>query len=83
MKILLSSNVRQLDLVVLMWKLKPFPFSCSSRLAIPITLQIAVDSEMYSDSVVLSAIKYCILLAHIIGQPAYIITYPVRKWLDN
>ena len=68
---------------VLVWMLKPFPFSSSNRFTIPITSLRTVDSAMYSSSVVLSANQYCILLAHIIGQPSYIITYPVRGWLDN
>ena len=63
--------------------LKPFTFSSSSRLTIPTTPQREVDSAMYSDSVVLSTIKYCILLDHISGQPEYIIMYPVYEWLDN
>ena len=83
MQFLLSSNVRQVNLGVMAWTLKPFHFSSYSRLTIPITSQKAVNSAMYSASVVLSAIWYCILLDHIIGQPAYIITYPVREWIDN
>ena len=75
MRLLFSSNVRQVTLVVFMWELKPFPFSSSSRLTIPITSRSAVDSAMYSASV--------ILLAHIIVQQAYIIMYPVRKWLTG
>ena len=83
MHILLSSNVRQPTLVVLVWTLKSFPFSSYSRLMIPITLQRAVDSVIYSAVMVISAIRYCILLAHMIRQLAYIITYPVREWLDK
>ena len=45
-----------------MWTLKPFPFRYSSRLKIPINSQRAVDSAMYSASVLLSAIRCCILL---------------------
>ena len=66
-----------------MCMLKKFPFSSSIRLRIPITSRSAVVSTIYLASVVLSAIKYCILLSHIIGQPAYIIMYPVHKWLDK
>ena len=83
MQILLTSNVWQVALVLLVWTLKPFPFSSSSMLKIPITSQKAVASSVYSDSVILSTIKYCILLAHIIRQTEYIITYLVCKWLDN
>ena len=66
-----------------MWTLKPFPFSSFGSLTIQITSLRAVDSEIYLASMVLSAINYFILLAHIIVQPTYIITYPVRKWLEN
>ena len=83
MQFLLSSNVRQVTLVVLVCTLKPFYFSSSSKLIIPITSQNHFDSAIYLSSVVLSVIKYCIFLAHIIGQPAYIITYLIRKWLDK
>ena len=83
MQLLLSSNVIQVTLGVLVWTLKPFPFSSVSSLEIPITSRSAVDSAMYSALVVLSAIKYCILLAHIIGQTVYIIMYSFHEWLDN
>ena len=83
MQLLLSSNVIQVTLGVLVWTLKEFTFSYSSRLKIPITAQRAVGSAMYLSLVVLSAINYCIVLAHIIGQPAYIIMYLVHEWLDN
>ena len=83
MQILISLILRQVVLVVLAWKLKPFPFSSSSRLIIPITPQRVVYSAMYSALVVLNEIKYCILLSHTIGKPAYIITYPVCKWIDS
>ena len=66
-----------------MWTLKQFPFSSSSWFTIPITSQRAVDSAMYSASLVLSVLKYYILLDHIIGQPSYIIMYTVREWLDS
>ncbi len=36
--------------------------------------RMAVDNAMYSALVVESAISVCILLAHIIGQPAKLIT---------
>ena len=64
-----------------MWK--PFTFSSSSRLTIPIISLRVVYSAMYLALVVLSAIKYFMLLAHIIGKPAYVITDSVCEWLDN
>ena len=66
-----------------MCTLKPFTFISSSKLTTPITSRSAVDSAIYLALVVLSAIKYCILIAHIIEQLVYIITYPVRECLDN
>ena len=77
-QILLCSNLRQVTLVVLVWTLRIFYASSSSRLTIPITSQSEIYSAIYSVSVVLSVIKYCIFLAHIIGQLEYFITYPVR-----
>ena len=65
----------QVTLGLLVWTLKPFPFSSLSGLVVIITSQRAVDSAIYSASV--------ILLAHIIVQQAYIIMYPVRKWLTG
>ena len=82
-QLLFSSNVLQVTLGLLVWTLKPFPFSYSSRLKIPITSRRAFDGTMYLALVVLSAIKYCILLSHIIGQPTYIITFPVHEWIDS
>ena len=58
MQILLSSNVKQVTLGVLVWMLKPFTFSSTSRLTITITSRNAVDSTMYSALVVLSETKY-------------------------
>ena len=72
----LSSNLRQVSLGILVWMLKPFPFSSCSILMTQITSLREFDSLIYSASLVLSVIKYCILLAHII------IPYPVFKWLD-
>ena len=46
MQILLSSNVRQVYLGVLMWALKSFPFSSYSRFKITITSLRAVDGAM-------------------------------------
>ena len=66
-----------------MCTLKPFTFSSSSKLTILIISRSTVDSAVYSALVVLGAIKYCSLIAHILGQPAYIIMYPIRKWFDN
>ena len=36
------------------------------------------DSAVYSASVVLSATSVCSLDAHTMGQPAYVMMYPVR-----
>ena len=83
MHILLSSNLRQVNLGLMVCTLKPFTFSSFFHLTISITSRRAVDSEMYLALVVLIVINYCIVLTHIIGQLTYIITYPFREWLDN
>ena len=62
---LLSSNMRQVTLGVLVCTLKPFSFSYSSKLTISITSCSAVDSAMYLALVVMSAITYYILIASI------------------
>ncbi len=43
------------------------------------TLFIACDRAIYLASVILSAIYVCSLLHQVIGNPAYVITNPVRK----
>ena len=70
LQILLYSNVRQETLGVLVWTLKKSPLSYYSKFIIPINPQRAVDSAIYSALVVLSSIKYCILITHIIGKLA-------------
>jgi hypothetical protein len=40
---------------------------------------IACDKAIYSDSAMLSAISVCILLHQYTGQPAYMMTKPVRE----
>ena len=52
-------------------------FSSFSKLIIPITSQSSFDCAVYWGSVVLCAIRHCIMIAHIIGQPEYIIMYLV------
>ena len=60
--------------------LKLFYLSSSSKLIIPITSSSAVDSAIFSSLVVLSVIRYFILLVYIIRQLSYI---TVREWPDN
>ena len=38
------------------------------------------DNSMYLDSVLLGAICVCSFKTHMIGQPEYIIAYPVRDF---
>ena len=48
-----------------------------------ITSCIALDREIYSLSVVLSAIYVCNLLPQVIGHPAYMMTKPIRDNTDS
>ena len=54
-------------------------WSSDSKFLTAITSQVDIESTMYSDSVVLSDIKVCILENHTIGQPEKMMTYPVLE----
>ena len=57
----------------------PKEVSSCRRFITKITSRSAVDSAMYSASVVDSAMVVCILEDQIIGQPAYQMINPVRE----
>ena len=83
MQLLLSSKVLHRTVGRDGCNLKPFRLSSFMRFITAITSLNALDSAMYSASVVLSAIKDCIELFQIMGHPAYIMTYPVLESKNN
>ena len=79
MQLLLSSKTLHFICGISELKTKPLSLSSRKRFITAMTSRKAVESAMYSASVVLRAMRLCILEAHIIGHPAYRITYPVRE----
>ena len=79
MQILFSSKTLYINLEVMLGISKFRDWSSDSKFLYAITSRSATESAMYYDSVVLSAIKCCILDDHIIGQPSNMRTYPVLE----
>ena len=79
MELLLSSKTLHITIGAVLGIGNFCDWSSDSKLLIDITSWSDEERAIYDASVLLSAIKGCILDDHIIGQPANMMTYPVLE----